>query len=89
MMSKPPHEKDRDNLSQARTVYSAPTGTIHHNQFLPGPAVIAESRPSSALKQRPKSANATARREHKIVAQQMMAAAPVKNDNDFYGQVPR
>lgn len=82
-------DKDKDNLSQARTVYSAPTGMIFHNHILPSEGAQ-NSRPVSAQKQRPRSANASARRENKVTANQNPPApVPGKNDPDYYGQTSR
>lgn len=83
-------DKEKDNQSTARTVYSAPTGMIFHNNMLaPTMGEGPSARPSSAQKQRPRSANANSRRDTKQTANQTVSAAAAKNDTDVYGQISR
>lgn len=84
-------DKEKDNQSTARTVYSAPTGMIFHNNMLaPTVGEVHTARTVSAQKQRPRSANANSRRDTKqLVNNQTVPTAAAKNDNDIYGQISR
>ena len=83
-------DKEKDNQSTARTVYSAPTGMIFHNNMLaPSVGEVHTARTVSAQKQRPRSANASSRRDTKHTVNQTVPIPAAKNDTDIYGQISR